>query len=216
MPRLYVSNKDESVRLFNSDFLDKFTRVHWTVPMILYLPVVGACLYLAVDEGVVTVANGMLLFVTGLVGWTLTEYLMHRFIFHYEPRSEWGKKLHFFAHGVHHDYPNDSKRLVLPPSVSIPLAFFFYYLFRLIFGPFFLMPYYAGFILGYVFYDTIHYATHHLPMKGKIGLFLKQYHILHHYQDFTLGFGVSSPLWDHIFGTVNVRERKAEAKSIQA
>src|SRR5438034_1200529 len=74
------------------------------------------------------------LFFLGILLWTLIEYLIHRYIFHYEPKTRWGKQLHFVIHGVHHDYPNDARRLVMPPVISIPLAFLFFGLFFLIFG----------------------------------------------------------------------------------
>jgi sterol desaturase/sphingolipid hydroxylase (fatty acid hydroxylase superfamily) len=148
------------------------------------------------------------LFLTGLLVWTLTEYLLHRFAFHYEPRSDWGKRIHFLTHGVHHDYPNDSKRLVMPPSVSIPLAVIFYFVFLLILGGAYLPPFYAGFILGYVLYDEIHYATHHAPMKSPVAQWLKHHHIRHHYRNPGKGYGVSSPLWDYVFGTMESVEQK--------
>src|SRR4029077_12191523 len=69
-------------------------------------------------------------------------------------------KFYFMVHGVHHDYPNDSTRLVMPPSVSIPLAFVFWFAFKAGSGlgaPAAL----AGLIVGYLAYDTIHHATHH-------------------------------------------------------
>jgi len=204
MAKLYVSNKDESARLFKSDFLELFTHVHWSVPIILYVPVVMYFLFRTVQSPVIGVHYGISLFVLGLFVWTLTEYVLHRFVFHYEPKSAWGKRIHFFTHGVHHDYPNDSKRLVMPPSVSIPLASLFYFLFFLIVGGNYVAPFFAGFILGYILYDEIHYATHHAPMKGKLAQFLKHYHVLHHYKDPNRRFGVSSPLWDYVFGTMEV------------
>jgi sterol desaturase/sphingolipid hydroxylase (fatty acid hydroxylase superfamily) len=200
---LYVSNKDESARLFKSDLLEPFSHVHWSVPIILYVPVVTFFLYRASQIPELTLVNGSLLFVAGLFIWTLTEYLLHRFVFHYEPSSNWGKQLHFLMHGVHHDYPNDSKRLVMPPAVSIPLAALFYGLFLLLIGPTFVPTFFAGFILGYIFYDTIHYATHHAPMKSKTAQWVKHHHIRHHYSNDTRGYGVTTPLWDYVFGTMD-------------
>lgn len=201
MPRLYVSNKDESARLFKSDFLEVFTHVHWSVPIILYLPVVVYFFVRAARNPILTTTDLVLLFLFGMFLWTLTEYVLHRFLFHYEPTSAIGKRIHFLTHGVHHDYPNDSKRLVMPPVVSVPLATLFYFFFLTVFGPNSLPPIFAGFILGYILYDEIHYATHHAPMKTKVGQFLKHHHIRHHYKDPHRLFGVSNPLWDYVFGT---------------
>jgi sterol desaturase/sphingolipid hydroxylase (fatty acid hydroxylase superfamily) len=147
---------------------------------------------------------GLVIF--GLLIWTLVEYTMHRWVFHYQPRSRWGKQLHFLFHGVHHDYPKDASRLVMPPIVSIPLALFFFGLFLLVFGRI-APPVFAGFLLGYLFYDMVHYATHHFSMKSGVWLWLKKYHMRHHYDDDHSGYGVSSPLWDYIFGTRAQRGR---------
>src|SRR5512140_3363796 len=101
MAKLYVSNKDESARLFKSDALEIFTHVHWSVPIIIYIPVVVYLLYRTNVEHEVGPYEATSLFVVGLFIWTLTEYLLHRFVFHYEPKSNWGKRLHFLTHGVH-------------------------------------------------------------------------------------------------------------------
>lgn len=200
MAQRYVSNKNESVRMFQSDFMELFSHVHPVTPLVIYLPVIGYMLHLAIAQRGLPVAAAAGLFALGLVIWTLVEYTMHRCVFHYEPRSNWGKKLHFLMHGVHHDYPQDASRLVMPPVLSIPLALLFYGLFLAIFGH--LAPAaFAGLLFGYLCYDMIHYATHHLSMKRGVGLWLKQYHMRHHYKDDHVGYGVSSPLWDYVFRT---------------
>jgi sterol desaturase/sphingolipid hydroxylase (fatty acid hydroxylase superfamily) len=185
--------------MFESDLLEKFTHIHPATPLVIYVPMTGWMLYLAAARGI-SVGAIALFFLSGIAIWTFVEYAMHRFVFHYEPRSFWGKRLHFMAHGVHHDYPQDATRLVMPPLVSLPLAVLFFVLFQLIFGR--VAPAaFAGLLVGYLFYDMLHYATHHLPMKSGVWLFLKRYHLRHHYQDDHAGYGVSSPLWDHVFGT---------------
>lgn len=201
MAKNYVSNKDETVRMFKSDFLEAFSRVHYTVPLYIYVPVILYLLYRAVfvfNLQFLTIAS---MVIVGVFVWTLTEYTLHRFVFHYQPSSDLGKRLHFIMHGVHHDYPNDSKRLVMPPSVSIPLAVFFYVLFSFIMGSIFVAPFFVGFLIGYLFYDITHYAVHHFNMHSKFWLAIKNHHMKHHYQDSSKGYGVSSPLWDIIIGT---------------
>lgn len=202
MAKLYVSNKDESARLFKSGVLEFFTHVHWSVPIIVYLPIVAYFVYRAVTGGELAISSNVGTFLSGVFVWTLAEYLLHRFVFHYEPTTGWGKKLHFYMHGVHHDYPNDSKRLVMPPSMGLPLALLFYTLFSLILSAPHLWVFFAGFLFGYICYDEIHYATHHAPLKGKVGLWIKHHHVRHHYRDPERGFGVSTPLWDYVFGTM--------------
>ena len=201
MKKLYVSNKDESVRMFDKDWMEAMSKVHWSIPMVLFTPVVIWSIYSGITTFEYTFIRFFGIFMLGLLVWTITEYVMHRFVFHFEPKSKFGQRIHFIMHGVHHDYPNDSRRLVLPPSISIPLALVFYFLFRLTMNADFFFPFFAGFILGYICYDTLHYAIHHVNFKGKLWNVLKTHHLKHHYNDDTKGYGVSSPLWDEIIGS---------------
>ena len=210
MPKHFVSDKDESVRLFKSNFMEFFSKVHFTVPLIIYLPVIGFFLYRAIifQMSVWPIVG---LVVAGIFIWTITEYTLHRFVFHYHPTSEIGKRLHFIMHGVHHDYPSDSLRLVLPPSVSIPLAVGFYFLFYAILGQVIVAPFYAGFVIGYLFYDIGHYAIHHFKMNNKFWAIIKEHHMRHHYVDPNKGYGVSSPVWDYVMGTMFKPSKKEKA-----
>lgn len=201
MAKNFVSNKDETVRMFNNNFLEALSRVHPSVPLIIYVPVILYMLYLAIWQHQITALNIILLIVLGIFVWTMTEYALHRFVFHFKPKSKIGEKIHFIFHGVHHDYPNDSRRLVMPPSVSIPLATLFYFLFTLILGNVSVFPFFAGFLTGYLFYDITHYAIHHFNMHSKFWLAIKNHHMKHHYQDSNKGFGVSTPIWDIVIGT---------------
>lgn len=201
MAKLYVSNKDESVKMFESDFLEKFTKVHFSVPLFLYVPFVIYFLYQAFFHPSLVWWQIPAYFSLGIIIWSITEYVMHRFVFHYEPPGKLGKRLHFIFHGVHHDYPNDSKRLVMPPSVSIPLALLFYFGFKILLGAALVAPFFAGFLVGYLFYDMLHYAVHHVNSNNKIFIALKTHHLKHHFKEPDLGYGVSSPIWDVVVGT---------------
>ncbi len=205
----YVSNKDESARLFSNDFLEMFTHMHWSTPLIVFVPVVSYFLYRAVAVYEMGLAGILGMFVLGVFVWTFTEYVLHRFVFHYQPKSTLGQRLHFLMHGVHHDYPNDSLRLVMAPVISIPLAVVFYLVFLALLGPALAAPFFSGFIFGYICYDMIHYATHHAPMKIPLAQLLKHHHMKHHYQTDTRGYGVSSPLWDYAFGTTFPERKEA-------
>ncbi len=207
----YVSNKDETVRMFKQDWMEFFTHIHPSVPVIIYVPVIAFFLYRTAFVNPVSVGYALLLCLAGMFAWTLTEYILHRFAFHYQPTSNWGKSLHFIFHGVHHDYPRDSKRLVMAPVVSIPLAIVFYAGFQQLLGEVYVAPFFAGFIFGYLCYDMIHYATHHFSIKSRFGLWLKHHHMLHHYQDEDKRYGVSTPLWDYVFGTIPGAEKQQRA-----
>src|SRR3954454_3786022 len=88
--------------LFQSRFLDFFSRIHPAVPALIYIPVIAALIVLGArgDQGVLEIAA---LFAGGLLIWTLAEYWLHRLIFHWDPDNAIGHRLHFIIHGVHHD-----------------------------------------------------------------------------------------------------------------
>ena len=201
MAKKFVSNKDETVRMFKNDFLESLSRVHPSVPLIIFVPVILYMFYLSIFDYKIGAISIIGLVVFGLFIWTITEYLLHRFIFHLELKIKIGARIHFIFHGVHHDYPSDSRRLVMPPSVSIPLATLFYFLFSFLIGGVSVLPFFAGFLMGYLFYDISHYAIHHFNMHSKFWLAIKNHHIKHHYQNPDKGYGVSSPIWDYIFRT---------------
>jgi len=201
MAKNFVSNKDETARMFESDFMETFSRVHFSVPLFIYIPVVFFFLYRSIFSYEESVISILTLVILGISMWSLAEYTLHRFLFHFEFKSELGARVHFIFHGVHHDYPNDSRRLVMPPSISIPLALLFYFIFTLILGTMYVAPFFVGFILGYLGYDMTHYAVHHYNMHNRVWLAIKNHHMKHHYMDSTKGFGVSSPIWDEVMGT---------------
>jgi sterol desaturase/sphingolipid hydroxylase (fatty acid hydroxylase superfamily) len=199
MKKNYQSNSTESVRMFKNDYLEAVSKVHFSVPLYIYIPVIIFFIYRAFSSGISPV-HFIAYFIAGLFIWTITEYVLHRFVFHFVPKSQWGLRIHFIFHGVHHDYPRDAKRLVMPPSASIPLAVGFYFLFSLFFSnKSYLYALFPGFVLGYLIYDILHYAMHHHNFKSKIMMKVKQHHMLHHYDDSSKGYGVSSVLWDKIF-----------------
>jgi len=189
--------------------MELLLKVHFSVPLFIFIPVISVFCYLAFSGGIGIAAFAMY-FAIGLAVWTATEYFLHRFIFHYHPTSDWGKRIHFIFHGVHHDYPRDKKRLVMPPSASIPLATLFYFLFSLLFSKINLYAFFPGFLLGYLIYDMLHYAMHHYNFKSGIMKRIKQHHMLHHYQDPEKGFGVSSSLWDEVLFTKFKKQTEKE------
>jgi sterol desaturase/sphingolipid hydroxylase (fatty acid hydroxylase superfamily) len=208
MAHLPTTHSEIPIRLFKSDFLEFFTHIHPAVIVIIWLPVAilfmaGAIFSRGASRSAVYIPAGFLL---GLLLWTLTEYTLHRFVFHYEPRSPRQERIVFLIHGIHHAQPQDKTRLVMPPIVSIPLALAYYGLVSLILGPLLRIPHWtmpimSGLISGYLVYDLTHYATHHLPLRRGYLKFLKRYHMKHHYKTPSLRFGFTSPIWDMVFGT---------------
>lgn len=188
--------------MFESDFVDSFSRTHPMVVAILFVPAALCLLWYGTARAGVGPATAAGLFVGGLLTWSLTEYWLHRTFFHWLPKAPWGERMHFLVHGVHHSWPKDKYRLVMPPAVSISLFLIFYGTFRLLLGPTYCWSFHAGFTVGYMSYDLTHYYIHHYNPKSQYGLTLKKHHMLHHFKDHGSRFGVSSRLWDHVFGTL--------------
>jgi sterol desaturase/sphingolipid hydroxylase (fatty acid hydroxylase superfamily) len=201
MKKNFVSNSSDSIRMFKSNFLEALSKVSFYVPLLVFIPVIIYLSYVSLFETNMTGLYFIGYVLLGLFVWTFTEYILHRFIFHFYPKSDWLRRIHFIFHGVHHDYPNDAKRLVMPPSASIPLALGFYFLFKLLMPAGTCDAFFIGFIGGYLVYDMMHYALHHANFKSGLWKRLKQHHMLHHYSDASRGFGVSSDFWDKILGS---------------
>lgn len=189
----------ESPKMFENEFIDLFSRIPWWIVPLVYLPLIalsfGQGLMLALPLG------GMIgAFLAGVFVWTLTEYWLHRTLFHWTPATSWGPRMHFILHGVHHDWINDRYRLVMPPAASMGLAVVFFALWSLLLGAW-VYPFFAGKMLGYLVYDMTHYYVHHGAVSGKIYKRLRAHHMNHHHNHPDRKFGVSNTLWDHVFGT---------------
>ncbi len=207
MSHIAINNDTEPIRLFKSNFLEFFTHISPITVLVIWIPVVLFFLL----RSIIRVEKWFfvpLAFAVGLFIWTLAEYLLHRFLFHFAPHNPTQERISFLFHGVHHAQPKDKTRLVMPPVVSIPLALVFLGIFNLVFS--ILLPFnssvgalFSGFISGYIIYDMMHYATHHFPMRVGIWKWLKRHHMQHHYKDPGSKFGVSSPLWDYVFSTIS-------------
>jgi sterol desaturase/sphingolipid hydroxylase (fatty acid hydroxylase superfamily) len=203
-----INTSKEPIRLFQNNFLEFFTHISPITVVIIWLPVALGCLIAAIlrHPGGTPITYIPAGFLSGLFLWTLAEYLLHRFVFHFPPRTPGQERITFLFHGIHHAQPQVKTRLVMPPVVSIPLALLFYGLFTLILGtllgkPHWVWPLFSGYTTGYLIYDLTHYASHHFKMKGGYAEFIKRYHYAHHYRTPNARFGVSSPLWDYVFGT---------------
>ncbi len=196
-----TSQLSASPDLFENSLLNFFSRVHPAVPAVIFVPVVAVMYYLAIDAGSTALAV-LGLTAAGVAIWTLSEYWLHRLLFHWHPKFKGGDQLNFIIHGVHHDHPNDRMRLVMPPALGLPLAAIFLTLFVLAFGTPAGYISFAGFLIGYLIYDYTHYYVHHFVPKSKVGKRVREHHMRHHFQDHRFGYGVSSPMWDYVFRTV--------------
>ncbi len=205
-----INLDDEPIRLFKSGALEFFTHIHPAVIVLIWTPVVVWNLMQPSLDPAIALGTGAaaIAFLLGIAIWSFTEYAMHRFVFHWAPKNP-GPRLEriiYLFHGIHHHQPQCKTRLVMPPMVSVPLALGFWFLFKLAFvsvlhATSWLHPTFAGFLAGYIGYDLIHYATHHLPMEWGPMKTLKRYHMQHHFKTPDQRYGVSSPGWDVVFGT---------------
>ncbi len=204
----------ESPAMFESKLIDRFSRTHWTLVPILYVPAALVLAYFSVSLGGVSYVTTAALAAGGFLAWTFTEYWLHRTAFHWRPNVSWGERFHFLVHGVHHTWPRDRFRLVMPPTVSLTLFWFFLGLYLLTMQQYG-WAFAAGFTLGYTNYDISHYFQHHVSPKTAWGRNLRKHHLAHHAPRYaeTCKFGVSTTLWDHVFRSYAL---KADPKVVEA
>lgn len=188
-------------QMFETPLIERFSRIHPATPFVFWLPVLGYLGLRTVRSGVGALsASGLIL--GGLLFWTLAEYVLHRYVFHYVGPRLWQRRMHFVLHGVHHDFPQDADRLVMPLGASVPMGAGFYLAFCALLGGSMADPMFIGFGLGYLAYDGTHYAIHHFRMSSRWGKWIKRHHMVHHHTGEHARWGVSSPLWDWVLGTM--------------
>ena len=196
----------DSPKLFKNKFLEFLTRTHPIVIVIMY----GTISYFLMSHYYYNYEPSLSfifeIFFVGFFSWSFAEYLMHRFLYHKIEDATYNTGIQYLFHGIHHEYPNDKTRLVLPviPSLAIASIFFgiFYLLmgkYAFIFGP--------GFLMGYTSYMTVHYTIHKVKPPKRFN-FWWTYHNIHHFQQHDRAFGVTSPIWDYVFRTYPEKGRK--------
>ena len=204
-----------SGQIFNSPKLEKLSKASPYVSVTVYLSIiVGLLIWGYVLRVTGSFLEGAAIFIGAYLGWTLFEYLFHRFINHldsYFPESEAIKKFDYAIHGIHHEFPRDTQRLIMPPVPGTIIISILTFLFWLALGKYVLV-FMPGFLLGYLSYAFIHYATHAWkPPKARVLKALWRHHALHHYKHPDKAFGVSTPIWDYVFRTMPPDRRKVES-----
>lgn len=209
-----IHNKGQA-QLFKNSFLEYLTKTHPLVIWGMYIPVFVYLPYYSVTTLKFSVLSVTLIYLAGMFFWSFTEYMLHRFAFHYDASSDLGKRISYIMHGNHHEFPRDKQRLFMPPVPSLIIASILFLLMYLVMGKY-VFAFFPGFMLGYLIYGTMHYAIHawNPPFKWMKGLWRN--HHLHHYKNEHLGFGVSSTLWDHVFGTTfDLKKEKEDKEKVQ-
>lgn len=204
-PKVTTEHNKGNATIFKNSFLESLTKTSLWSNIIIYGTVVILLIYNAIEIQSIPLNVFLVLFIFALFFWTFAEYILHRFIFHWINKNKLVQRFHFIMHGSHHLYPKDTERLLMPPVPGILMAsllFSVFYVFFYIIGyPDYTWGFFPGFFLGYLLYSFLHRATHVVkpPKRFK---FLWKHHSLHHYKYPNKAFGVSSTLWDHVFGTM--------------
>lgn len=214
-----IHNKGQA-RLFKSRYLEYLTKTHPLVIWGIYLPLIIFLLYYSNAVKDLSIVSLLLSFASGIFFWSFFEYIMHRFVFHFVAENERAKKMVYILHGNHHEYPRDKERLFMPPVPSIILAsviFSVMFFLSKLFGiNEFVFSFFPGFLLGYLMYGTMHYAIHAWNPPYKWMKPLWRNHHLHHYKQQEKGFGVSSTLWDRVFGTMfDLKAEKEDKEKVK-
>lgn len=193
-------------QLFQNPILEKLSRTHIAVPLVIFAVYSGSLLYWSATHTSLSVGISILMFFLGTLTFTWVEYNVHRYLFHLSTYTKAREKLQYTLHGVHHEFPKDKSRLAMPPLLSITIATILLLIFRVVMGDY-AFAFLPGFLVGYASYLGVHYMVHaYQPPKN----FLKALwinHGIHHYKDGEIVFGVSSPLWDYIYGTMKEKPK---------
>ena len=214
-----IHNKGQA-QLFRNQYLEYLTKTHPLVIWGLYVPIVTFMLYYSNTVLQLGAASIFIIFLGGMFFWSFFEYCIHRFVFHFFAESGRAKKIVYIIHGNHHEYPRDRERLFMPPVPSLIMAsviFLMQFFVCNLFGVSgYVFAFFPGFMLGYLMYGTMHYAIHAWNPPFKWMKPLWRNHHLHHYKNTELGFGVSSTLWDHVFGTMfDLKQEKEDKQKVQ-
>ena len=171
------------------------------IPLLFYTAVV-LCLFTLTRGETISLAASCALLVSGLLSWGLLEYGLHRFAFHYDARSELGRKIVYAAHLAHHDNPRASNGIFSSLIISTPVATAYLLLAWIATGSVRAASYlFTGLVVGYCYYEWLHFRSHHRRARLRLFRYLQKYHLLHHHQTPERRFGVTSPLFDIVFGT---------------
>lgn len=189
------------IRLFDNPVLERLTRARPLTIALLWGAVIGALAGWTAALPGFALAPALAWAAAGWLGWTLFEYGLHRFVFHWQPASPHWRRLVFLIHGCHHAQPDDPERAVMPPLASAPLAVLLFVLTLALVPAPWAGAAFAGFLAGYLHYDLTHWACHQARPRTAWGRRVKRHHLRHHYADAPGNWGVGTPLWDLAFGT---------------
>lgn len=202
MPAHLAIRKGITGKLFQNKLMELLTRTSIFTPIIMHLVTSGFVFWYGLSRLDIDINTSLAICFAGFVFWSFTEYCVHRFLYHTETNSKFMLNLQHKAHGIHHQYPIDPTRLAMPPAPGLLLSGVFFLIFWLI-HPVYAFSFFPGFMIGYITYISMHYAQHRIksPKYGPWKALWKHHHI-HHYVNPYVAHGVSTRLWDFVFGTM--------------
>jgi sterol desaturase/sphingolipid hydroxylase (fatty acid hydroxylase superfamily) len=203
--RGHVPKNKGTKQLFKNPILEKLSRTHISVPLTIFFSYAAALLYWSITHTTLSAWATVGMFGFGFVLFTWIEYMTHRYIFHMGTFTKWREKLQYTIHGVHHEFPKDKERLAMPPLLSITIATLLLLGFRLILGDL-VFSFLPGLLVGYAYYLSVHYIVHVYQPPKNIFKALWINHSVHHYKHGEYVFGVSSPFWDYVYGTMRDKQ----------
>lgn len=206
MEKGFLPKNKGTKQLFTNPVLEKLSRTHPGVPITIFFFYSSALLYWSATHTSLSVWASLLMFVVGALSFSWVEYMVHRYVFHMRTYTALREKLQYTLHGVHHEFPKDKDRLAMPPLLSVTISTVLLLLLKVVLGDL-VFSFLPGFLVGYAAYLGIHYMVHAYQPPKNFFKALWVNHSVHHYKDGEVIFGVSSPLWDYIYGTM--REKKA-------
>ncbi|MBU6160775.1 MAG: sterol desaturase family protein [Myxococcales bacterium] len=142
--------------------------------------------------------SGVLAFVLGGLTWTLLEYAIHRWLGHdARTRPNVFESEHTQHHAAGDYFAATSKKVVVAVAMLGLLVVPGWWLVGMVRG----VAFAAGLASCYGYYEWIHRRAHtHAPLTA-YGRWVRKHHFSHHFADPRVNFGVTSPLWDIVFGT---------------
>lgn len=173
----------------------------------------AACLIVITSGERFSWRQDLLLIGLGVLSWMLIEYGLHRFVFHFDARSAFGKKALYAAHISHHENPRGTNGFFSSLVLSLPIATVYLLLAWFATGSLHAASYlFAGLAAGYLCYEWLHFQAHHRRPRLRLFKYLRKYHLLHHHETPELRFGVTSPLFDVLLGTFRPANQSARFK----
>lgn len=196
---------DHSVKMFTNDTIEALTKCQWYVPLLFWIPIilVESLHYISLIGGLSNLHpfSIIAMIAFGMISWLLFEYSLHRWVFHWRSSGYCGNIIHFLIHGHHHITPMDTERVVFPPIPALIIGAPLWYGIPRLFG-IQGYPWLVGFATGYLIYDMTHFWLHQAVPKNSFLKQQKRRHVHHHYFQPTVNFGISNPLFDYIFNTI--------------